>query len=1202
MAIRTPAHILQPAIVLLGALACVLLGRSGTGYSAGPVTPTQIAQVPLTVAVPAHPQVVLAIGNSESMDGNLSGAIMTGAGSLPASMNLLQNSNYYSPVNYTIPTGFTPPVDPGDGVVAPYTVNSGGHWVDNSPSRLNVAKGGILAMLNTYMAYADFALIDYKLSGTGVYTTWVYEMSPPTGFVFTSSPVAPNRYIDNPCYQYDTLLPTNTVYIACHNIDTSGHVTGNMAASTLMQIDATIFPAGGTYNGGSSDDPLINDVLYAGGLAPVCLVYGGPNPGNPYTHFTLAQYNANPGNIHESYTNTVNGCAPTTFPTNAGFVPYTPQTMYIERGWGYYGNQDHNDANVAVPMTTAGAVPTGASVNAALAQFTPFLQPETNSPGTTEIKAAGGQSALPGLLIQSLTLFNSNPPSSNGCNPTRYVILLTDGMPTLDKNGRSWPPPGTVSAAGWHMTVAFKPDGSLNLVGTNDQAVIDTVNQLGALLHSTSHVKTYVIGLGAGVDPSVNPVAAKVLTAFAIAGGTGSYFPATDPTSLANDLQAILAQIQATTQSTAATAVNSTGLHMGSVAYLAQFTTSDTYLDWTGNMNAWPIDPVTGFVNTTAGTQLWSAETQLDLQDWDTGRLIATWDPVAHAGTPFRWNPGLAPAGISATTGLGMALQTFIPDPNGQDVLNFLRGSALGEQRNGGQFRNRTHKLGDIVASAPLYVGPPNGLAQTADYFSFAVANQNRTNVIYVGANDGMLHALKATTGDEMFAYIPNGVYNNLIKLVNPFYNAQHLFYVNGSPRSADVKFSSDGSWHTVLVSPLGAGGNSVFALDISAPDSIVSGGEAALAQAVLWEFTDSDMGLSFSEPAIVNTSGGYMVFFGNGYNSPNQKPVLYAIEPQHGTMLGKIDLCAAVAGVCNMGLANGLSSVAVVNSYGQVSAPANTVYAGDLQGNLWRVDITNSNPANWLVSVIYQARDGLNNIQPITTAPTVTLNPEFPQLLGTMVFVGTGQFLGVGDLSTSGVQSMYGVFDPPTGSSPPLGFTGIPTRANLVQQLLANDLTSLGVQVRVIPTVQPVTLPQPNRGWFMDLNLVSGERIITDPEIESGGGVVFTTYQPNTSSCLGGGSAWLMVLNYATGGAFPLPELDTNSDGKLDGTDVGSTGNNPVGMSLGPVYASAVTFLPSGGGPGGTMKLTSVSSNNVDSILDRGRAKQRISWWEIRH
>jgi type IV pilus assembly protein PilY1 len=1198
MAIRTPADILQPAIVLLGALACVLLGR--TSYlPAAAVIPTPISQLPLTIAVPAHPQVVLAIGNSESMDGNLSGAIMTGAGSLPAAMNLLQNSS--SPVNYTIPAGFTPPINVGNGVIAPYTALSGGHRVDNSPSRLNVAKGGIQAMLATYMPYADFALIDYSLSGTNIYTTWVYEMSPPTGFVFTNSPVNGNRYIPNPCRGYN-IVPINATDTACKNIDASGKVTGSMQTSQWMQIDGTIFPAGGAYNGGSSDDPLINDVLYAGGLAPVCLVYGGPNPGNPYTKFTLAQYNANPANIHESYTNTINSCAPTTFPTNAGFVPYTPQAMYIERGFGYYGGQSANSGSVAVPMTTAGAVPTAASVNAAIAKFTPFLAPETDSPGTTEIKAAGGQSALPGLLIQAGTLFNGNPPSSNGCTPTRYVILLTDGMPTLDKSGKSWPPPGTVSAVNWNMKVAFNANGSLNIAGTNDQAVIDTVNQLKVLLQSTSHVKTYVIGLGAGVDPTVNPVAAQVLTAFAIAGGTGTYFPATDPTSLASDLQTILAQIQNTTQSTASTAVNSTGLHRGSVAYLAQFTTADTLLDWTGNLNAWPIDPVTGFVNTAPGGQLWSAMTQLDAQNWNSGRLIATWDPVAAAGTPFRWNGALAPAGISGGTALGTAFQSFVPDNNGQHVLEYLRGNAQRELRNGGQFRDRTHLLGDIVDSAPLYIGPPNGLAQTADYFTFATANQNRTAVIYVGAGDGMLHALDASTGNELFAYVPNGVWSNLIKLVNPFYNSQHMFFVNGSPRAADVKYASDGTWHTVLVSNLGAGGKTVFALDVTAPDAIAADvSEQTLARSVLWEFSDVDMGLSYSEPAIVNTSAGWMVLFGNGYNSANQKPVLYALEPQHGTMLSKIDLCAAVAGICNAAVANGLSSLSVVNSYGQVSAPANTVYAGDLQGNLWRVDITNANPATWRVSVIYQARDASGNMQPITTTPAVTLNPQFPQLLGTMVFIGTGQMLGVGDLSTTGVQSLYGIFDPPTGSPPPIGFAGVPNRSNLVQQQLANDTTSGGVQVRIIPTVLPVTLPT-NRGWFVDLSLDPGERIVTDPQIESGGGVVFTTYQPNTSQCIGGGSAWLMVFNFATGGSFPLPELDVNSDGKLDSSDVGSTGNNPVGMSLGPVYASAPTLLPGGSGIGGTMKLTSVSSNNVDSVLDRGRAKERISWWEVRH
>jgi type IV pilus assembly protein PilY1 len=1189
MTIRTFARIVQPAIVLLGALACVILGRTSHS-AAGPVTPTSIAQVPLTVSAPAHPQIVIAVGNSESMDGNLSGAIMTGSGSLNPALALLQNSS--SPLNFTIPPGFTPPLNPGGGGVAPYTVSANGLLVDNSPSRLNVAKQGIAAVLKAFMPSADFALLDYVLNGTSLYTTWLYEMSPASGpFVFSNTITpAPDRWVVNPCYQYDTLGNGTVLYDDCHDIDIANKVVGNMAQSQFMQISA------------SSDDPLINDVLYAGGgIDAVCLDLGGPNPASPYTAFTLAQYNASPSNISESYTNEVNVCPPTTFPTNAGYVPFTPQTMYIQRGFGYYGGQSATTADTLVPMKSAGANPTPASVNAAIAAFTPYLAPETNSTGTPEIKAAGGQSALPGLLRGARVYYkNANPPSTNGCAAQRYVILLTDGLPTLDASGGSWPPPGTVSAQQWGMTVAFNADGSLDTSSnTNDQAVLDTVSELNQL--QAAGIKTYVIGLGAGVDPSVNPVAAEVLTAFAIAGGTGSYFAATNPTALTNDMQTIVAKIIAATQSTASTGVNSTGLHNGSVAYLAQFTTSDTFQDWTGNLNAWNIDPVTGQVNTTPGSQVWSAQAQLDAQA-SNARLIATWDPVANTGTPFEWTPALAPAGISATTGLGMALSTFASDPNGQDVLQYIRGSNGREQRNGGKLRNRAHKLGDIVFSAPLYVGTPNGLMQTADYFAFATAHANRSPVVYVGADDGMLHAFDAATGTERFAYIPNGVFNNLVKLANPFYNAQHQYFVNGSPRVADVKFASDGSWHTVLVGTEGAGGNTVFALDVSAPDSLVT--EADLAKAVLWEFSDPDMGLSFSEPEIVTTAAGWMVMVGNGYNSPNQKPVLYGLNPQTGAILAKVDLCAAVPAACNTAVANGLSSVAVVNSYGQVSAAANVAYAGDLQGNVWRVDISDPNPANWIVSVMFQTTDPSGAPQPITTVPAVTLNPKFPNLLGTMVYVGTGQLLGVPDLSTTQIQTMYGIYDPPTGATPPIGFAGIPTRTNLQPQVLANESVN-GVSVRTVPTPSAVPLPPTAgavRGWYMDLSLSPGERVVSDPEIESGGGVVFTTYQPNTSTCSGGGNAWLMVLNFATGAAFPLPELDVNGDAKLNQGDLPASGNVPVGMLLGAGYASTPTLLPSGGPQGGINKLTALSSVGVKSVLDRGRAKQRISWWEVRH
>ena len=93
-------------------------------------------------------------------------------------------------------------------------------------------------------------------------------------------------------------------------------------------------------------------------------------------------------------------------------------------------------------------------------------------------------------------------------------------------------------------------------------------------------------------------------------------------------------------------------------------------------------------------------------------------------------------------------------------------------------------------------------------------------------------------------------------------------------------------------------------------------------------------------------------------------------------------------------------------------------------------------------------------------------------------------------------------------------------------------------VAVRTMPTQNPVTIPT-NRGWYVDFGLAAGERLITNPQIEAGGGVVVTSYQPNVSSCTGGGNSWLTVLNFATGGSFPLPELDINNDGFLNTGDV---------------------------------------------------------------
>ncbi|MHB8405172.1 MAG: pilus assembly protein [Gammaproteobacteria bacterium] len=1123
-----------------------------------------ISNIPLTLVSPAHPQVLLAIPNSQSVDGDLSGAIMTGSGmsAVPSQLNASS-----SPVDFTVPSGFTPPVTGGAaGSSQPYTASCGAYLCDNSASRLNVAKQSIQAILDSFVGNTDFGLLDYSTGGPALYSTWLYVMSNTGGFTFsaTNTPAPPlGEYINNPCYN----VPTgNSVYTDCNNM--VGLLGSQLLSMPYMLVQF------------SSDDPTVNDVLYAGGLSPVCLVYGNTNPTTPFPPYrSLAQYNS--GSITVSYPSEINPCAPTVGPTNAGFVPYQPQTMYIQRGFGYYVNsQSATTGNLILTLQSAGNNPTPAQIQTVINKFTPYLQPETNNTGTGEIKALAVQSPMAGLLSKALAYFNTNPASSNGCPPQRYVIMVTDGLPTEDLDGNSWPPLGSQSAAGYGVTATFNADGSLN--STNDQALTDTISQLTALAGSANPVKTYIIGVGAGVDPIKNPQAAATLTAMAVAGQTGNYYAATSPAQVALDMTAILTAIQAANMSTSSAAVNSTGLKAGAVAYQAQFTSADTpYQDWTGNLVAYPILS-NGSVNTT--TPSWASQTQLDTQTPAT-RVIATWNPVSASGVPFEWGSA---SGITQSTTLGLDLGST--DATIQNVVAYLRGDHSQEIHNGGSYRDRSHVLGDIVDSNPLFVGPPNGPYQDPSYVSFELAQANRASVIYVGADDGMLHAIDPATGDEKFAYVPNGVFTNLVRLTKPTYNQQHQFFVDGSPTSGDVQFS-DNSWHTLLVGGLNAGGNSIYALDVTDPAAITS--ESTLASDVLWEFTDPYLGFTYSQPFIARTNvtgSNFVVFFGSGYNNSDGKPYLYAVNAQTGALLARIDLCASVTpDPCNASLPNGLSSPVALNSGGALSLPDDTVYAGDLQGNLWKVNIANATPASWSVQLLFQARDTSNNPQPITTAPVVSLHPNFPRDLGTIVYFGTGQLLGTPDLSTTSTQTFYGVWDKP-------GLSLVATRSNLVQQTLSAP--TAGPSGTIVRTVTSAPIDWTTKlGWYEDLS-ISGERVVANPRLENQA-VVFTTYVPSTNSCAVGGQSWLLVVNYKNGGSFPNPELDLNNDGKLDsGDQVG--GSNPVGLYLGTVYSASPTIISASLGDVKAVKLVSESNGMIKSVGQAGSPNQRESWREI--
>lgn len=1154
-------------------LLLVLVSNLVTPYFYG-ATSLSISQTPLTLVTPSRPKVLIAVGNSESMDGILSGAIMTGSGSLSLALGGLTNSS--SPANYTVPSGFNPPLQAANSSgLAPYTVGLLTVFYDNGPSRLNVAKAGVSAILDAYLSTTDFALESYSTSGTAVYNTWVYYMSPQGGnFTFTNSMVTGNRYVINPCYRY--LTSSVTVLANCSAI-ASLYGSSTLANNQYMQISA------------SSDDPTINDVLYAGALSSVFVTYNGPSPATPYPpNFSLANYNNNSVLLRYSNTSPNTGSFATS-PTNAGFVPFSPQVMYAQRGFGYGGSQSATSGNILVPMTNLGSNPTANAINNADALFTPYLKPESNILTTTEIKAVAGQSPMAGLLTRALSYLNTVNSSGATCPAKKYVVLISDGLPTLDLNSKSWPPLGSAAAIGYGVTATFKADGSLNT--TNNQAVSDAITAINNL--KKAGINTYIIGLGAGVDPTLNPLAAKTLRAMAIAGGTVDYYPATDPTTLVDDLNTILLSVQNGSLSTTSAAVSSTPLQNGTIAYQASFTSADTpYLDWTGNLVARNLDITSG---SPVNTNLWSAQSLLDTKvlgtGWSSNRYIATWNPTlnsnAGGGTPFVWT--------SISTAQKALLQPS--DLLGQLRLQYLRGNTALEVRNGGTFRNRSHILGDIVDSNPLYVGRPEGpYFSTPSYISFVAAQANRAAVIYVGANDGMLHAFNATTGVERFAFIPNAVFKNLDKLSTTTYNQSHLFYVNGPPQASDVQFSN-GTWRTILVGGEGAGGNSIYALDITSPGSLIS--ETAVANAVLWEFTDADLGLTYSVPQIApinpstTTTQTFAVFFGNGYNSTNNKSVFYAVNPQTGSLLRKIDLCAVVSGACDANKPQGLSTVAVGNIDGISGQGATHVYAGDLQGNLWAIDVSSSVPAQWTARLLFKARDAAGNIQPITTEPVITLHPLYPRLQGLFVIFGTGQFLTVNDLTDSQTQTMYGVWDKPVAN---ITFT----RTNLQAQTLSLiTADASGLDQDIITSTGNNIGWATKVGWYVDL-ITAGQRVVTQPQLLNNA-VLTTLITPPVNVCDNTFVSRFLELNYLTGGAFFNPQLDINNDGIINTSD-SYNGAYPVGIGLidGGGFTSAPTILSGVDANGNKVKLLTHSTGAQSAIVNPNTSSRMISWWQI--
>ncbi len=667
----------------------------------------------------------------------------------------------------------------------------------------------------------------------------------------------------------------------------------------------------------------------------------------------------------------------------------------------------------------------------------------------------------------------------------------------------------------------------------------------------------------------------------------GRFFSVESPQALRDAFERILSMVEAATPTAAALASNSTNTSSNAGQKTRVFQARFDTRYWNGSLYALEVEGQTGAIS----GPVWDAGAKLNQLAASNGRKIF-----------MRGKAGAANLGWSNLT---PAQQTALnqSDGNGSLRLNWLRGDHSKEQRFiGGLFRNRTAfelnydgtmrqtgsewLLGDIVASDPLYVGTgsqqydllPAGAPGRDSYTAYVSAKASRTPMIYVGANDGMLHAFRATDGVEQFAVIPNAVFPNLHQLTKPSYTHRH--YVDGSPSGGDAFLG--GAWKTVVVTGLRAGGKSVFAVDATQADN-------PTASQFMWEFnadgSDDNMGYSYSQPQVVRLNdGNWAAVFGNGYNSKNGGVSLYIVNLADGSLIKRIE-------AVKNDVDNGLSTPTLVDTDGD--RIVDTAYAGDLKGKVWKFDLKSGSASNWSGSGFFTAQDGSGNPQPITVQPNVVKGDR-----GYWVFFGTGRMLSSTDIAAAAMskrQSFYGLWD---------NNTAIAGRSALVEQTVTGTASKNGMNLRVTSNNE-VNLTV-KRGWYMDLPS-SGERVtaeaatVIDNVNQDDNRIVFTTAIPSADPCNAQGTSWLMELSFK--GRRPTqPAFDLNSDLKFDSGDTVLDGVIPTGMQSTVGIMDSVTWLDRDADV--AFKLAPGTKGKVQTIANRGRGlggrSRRVSWQQL--
>jgi type IV pilus assembly protein PilY1 len=670
----------------------------------------------------------------------------------------------------------------------------------------------------------------------------------------------------------------------------------------------------------------------------------------------------------------------------------------------------------------------------------------------------------------------------------------------------------------------------------------------------------------------------------------GRMLLANNPQEFAARLAAALQEIRARAAVGAAAAASTAFLDSGNGVFTAEFLQGL----WTGNLYRREIDPNTLKFRTMRadGTSL-PRDSNNEPYIWRASDML----PAPNARRIFTLRPDGSRVDFvpeSGSTGVSSSQMTELssnPSATAADVINYLRGDRSKELSAvpPGNLRDRprganSNVLGSIINSSPLYVKDddfaldllPTGTPGRDTYQAFVRANAGtgagtgRTPLIWVGSNAGMFHAFNADTGAEVFAYVPRSIIRNLPELTRPDY--AHRYFVDGVPASGDAYIAPNGigsaSWRTVVIGSLGAGGRSVFAIDATDPATLGAGN-------IMWDLDETSLSSSSYQylghvfgPAFTARAknGKWVAVFGNGPESDNKRAALFIVDLETGNPIRIVD-----TGDGDSSNPNGLSTPAPAFDANQQLIG---VYAGDLRGNLWKFDLSSTDPASWNVALggqpLFQARNLAGQRQPIFARPLLRRHPNG----GAMVIFGTGKLFSPGDKDNTDVQTLYGVWDKPSAVPLDANFRG---STDMVQQAITLkdvfDPSIVGDEpTNYRLTNFPVNYGAGQRGWYLDLGVqysVAGsavntasaqvvtprERMVISP-IQLGINLIAQSFVPSTDPCSAGGDSFQYRLDPLSGSSL--------------GTDIGAV-QVPGSFGLLPFYSRTGASVPPPGGGGGT-------------------------------